>query len=418
MAVGSEVLGTATTGYIWPIIHDYILPGCQEEFYNQTFLLDQIKSSSKDVNGRQILIKHKLWRNRNAGSFTERGLLSQAKSRGFKESSEKLKFFSVQVDFSGQELALCKGKAQHIDLIADGFEDAMKGGLEEMNFIMWNNGTARRCQCNVDSTYAAGTGLTTVTFDGGSPLWMFARMDVTFGTDTTAYEVISVADDGLSFTVQGDATAVALDDAYVYRNGGYIATLDKDPNGLSLHCNTVNQGVSGLYQGLDRTAAGNEWLKAYVNGAYGDATLMTELLLMKHIRTHKAKTGEYPDFIVCDPPTFSSYVLLLKSGSVGTDYVVDEAGFKKDVKFIYAGQQMTLRVADDCWAQSMYFLTRKALEIREGKKFGWDMMGGGKLKVDKDTDTYWGRMLWYLNLICLDPKKLSVLAGVKPDAIT
>ena len=87
MPVGNEILGTATTGYLWPIINDYIIPGVQEQFYNQTFLLDQLKTSSKDVNGRQILIKHKLWRNRSARTFSERGYLGEAKSRGFKESS-------------------------------------------------------------------------------------------------------------------------------------------------------------------------------------------------------------------------------------------------------------------------------------------------------------------------------------------
>jgi hypothetical protein len=412
---GNEVLGSATSGYIWPIINDYIIPGCQEEFYNQTFLIDQLKTSSKDVNGRQILIHHKLWRNRSAGTYSERGLLPQAKSRGFKESSATLRYFSVPVDFSGQELRLCKGKEQHIDLIADGFEDAMKGGLEEMNFILWNDGSGRRAQCNVTATYAGGTGLTTVTFDGGSPLWFFERMNVNFGTDTTDYEVISVPS-ATTFTVAGDATAVAVDDAWIFRSGGYSADYDLDPWGLKIHCNDDN-GVHTLYQGLDRTASGNEWLQSYVNATGSDRAL-TSILLQQHIRTHKSKTGTYPNLVICDPPSLGSFILLLEANRAGAEYVVSKQGFAKDIKFVYAGQELTLRVADDCWAKSMYFLDRSALEIREGYKLQWDMEGGGKLVRDKDTDTYWGRMLWYMNMINLNARKLSVLNDIKADSIT
>ena len=417
--VGNEVVGSSTQGYLWDIIHDYIIPGVQEQFYNQTFLLDQLKTSSKDVNGRQILIKHKLWRNRSAGTFSERGNLPTAKSRGFKESHAELKYFSVPVDFSGQELRLTKGKEQHIDLIADGFEDAMKGGLEEMNFILWNDGSGRRCQVNGALT-SDGTN-TTVTFDNGSRFWMFDRMSINFGTDTVDYEIISVPT-ATTFVVAGTAcydayvAGTIADDDWIYRSGGYDASYALDPWGLKIHVGTTN-GVHSDYQGLDRTAAGYEWLKAYVNGS-GSTTVLTSLLLQRHIRTHKQKNGEYPDLIICDPPSLGSFILLLENtNGGGTDYVVSKTGFAKDIKFVYAGQEMTLRVADDCWPYSFYFLTKKALEIREGFKLQWDMEGGGKLVRDKDTDTYWGRMLWYLNMICLNNRQLSLLTGIKPDAI-
>lgn len=416
---GNEVLGSATTGYIWPIIHDYIIPGCQEEFYNQTFLLDQLKSSSKDVNGRQILIKHKLWRNRSAGTYSERGNLPQAKSRGFVESSANLRYFSVPVDFSGQELRLCKGKEQHIDLIADGFEDAMKGGLEEMNFILWNDGSARRCQVNGAIT-SNGTN-STVTFDGGSPLWMFPRMSINFGTGTVDYEILSVPT-ATTFVVAGTAcynayvAGTIANDNWIFRSGGYSASYDLDPWGLKIHCENDN-GVHSLYQGLDRTAAGNEWLQSYVNGS-GSGTALTSILLQQHVRKHKSIRGNYPDLVICDPPTLGSFILLLEQNRAGAEYVVSKQGFAKDIKFVYAGQELTMRVADDCWPNSMYFIEKKVLEIREGYKLQWDMEGGGKLVRDRDTDTYWGRMLWYLNMICLDPKGLSVLAGIKADAIS
>ena len=419
MPVGNEILGTATTGYLWPIINDYIIPGVQEQFYNQTFLLDQLKTSSKDVNGRQILIKHKLWRNRSARTFSERGYLGEAKSRGFKESSATLKNFVVHVDFSGQELRLTKTKDAHIDLIADGFEDAAKGALDEMNFILWGDGSGRRCQVNGALT-SDGTN-TTVTFDNGSRFHLFDRMSINFGTTKTAYEIISVPSattfvlEGLSAYNAYVAGTIANDD-WIYRDGGYISDYSLDPWGLGIHVEDDN-GVHSLYQGLDRTAAGNEWLKAYVNGS-GSSTCLTSLLLQQHIRTHKQKCGEYPDLIITDPPSLGSFILLLEEDRAGADYVVSKQGFAKDIKFVYAGQEMVLRVADDCPAYKMFFLTKKALEIREGFKLQWDMEGGGKLVRDKDTDTYWGRMLWYMNMICLNNRALSVLAGIKPDAIT
>jgi hypothetical protein len=414
---GNEILGSASSGYIWDIIHDFIIPGCQEQFYNQTFLLDQIKSTTKGVDGRQILIKHKLWRNRSAGTYTERGLLPQAKSRGYEETNQTLRYFSVPVDISGQELRLCKGKGQHIDLVADAFEDAMKGALEEMNFILWNDGSGRRCQVNGSPSFD-GTN-TTVTFDGGSPLWLFDRMSVQFGSDTTEFEVISVPT-ATTFVVAGDASGVA-NDTYVYRAGGYSASYDMDPWGLKIHCNNVNT-PHALYQGKDRTAVGNEWLNSYVDyntsGGAGVVRVISSLLLQQHIRQHKSYTGEYPDLVITDPKTLTSYVLLLESDRAGSEYVVNKMGYGKDMKFVHAGQELTMKVADDCWATSMYFIKKSALEIREGFKLQWDMEGGGKLVRDRDTDSYWGRMLWYLNMICLNNRALSVLTDLKPDAIT
>jgi hypothetical protein len=122
--------------------------------------------------------------------------------------------------------------------------------------------------------------------------------------------------------------------------------------------------------------------------------------------------------VICDPPSLGSFILLLEANRAGAEYVVSKQGFAKDIKFVYAGQEMTLRVADDCWAKSMYFLDKSALEIREGHKLAWDMEGGGKLVRDKDTDTYWGRMLWYMNMINLNARKLSVLNDIKADSIT
>jgi hypothetical protein len=66
----------------------------------------------------------------------------------------------------------------------------------------------------------------------------------------------------------------------------------------------------------------------------------------------------------------------------------------------------------------MYMFRKNALEIREGSKLHWDMYGGGKLKIDKDTDSYWGRMLWDLNMICLKNLALSAAYGITADAIT
>lgn len=418
--MSQEIVGTSTTGYLWPIINDFIIPGCQDQFYNQTFLLDQLKTSSKDVNGRQILLYHKLQRNRSAGTYIERGLLPTAKTRVFKESSAGLRYFSVPVDFSGQELRQTKNKGAKIDLIADGFDDAMKGGLEEMNFMLWNDGSGRRCQCNGVGSYSSSTGLTTVTFDNGSQHWIFPGMSVQFGNydlaTATEFEVVSVPS-STTFTVKGDASSYATDDAWVFRYGGYSSDYDLDPWGLKIHVGEDN-GVHSLYQGLDRTAAGYEWLKSYYNDNSGSGRYLTSILLIQHIRNHKALTGEYPDLIICDPPTFGAFVLLLESKGSGTDYVVSKTGFAKDVKFVYAGQEMTLRVADDCWAGHMFFLTKKSLEIREAFKLQWDMEGGGKLVRDKTTDSYWGRMLWYMNMVCLNNRANSVLLDITGDAIS
>jgi hypothetical protein len=418
--MATEIVGTSTTSYLWPIINDFIIPGCQDMFYNETFLLDQLKTSSKDVVGRQILLYHKLQRNRSAGTAKERGTLPVAKTRVFKETSAGLRFFYVPVDFSGPEMRQTRSKGAKIDLIADGFDDAMKGGLEEMNFILWGDGSARRCQVNGSPSYSAGTGLTTVTFDHGSSHHIFPGMDVQFSATEladgpTAYEVVSVPS-STTFTVRGDASAVA-DDSWVYRYGGYSSGYDIDPWGLQIHVNEDN-GVHSLYQGIDRTAAGFEAWKSYYNDNSGSGRYLTSILLIQHIRTHKAFTGEYPDLIICDPATFGSFVLLLESKGSGTDYVVSKAGFAKDVKFVYAGQEMTMRVADDCPSGSMYFLTKKTLEIREAFKLQWDMEGGGKLVRDKTTDSYWGRMLWYMNLVCLNNMKNSVLKDITGDSIS
>lgn len=398
---------------------DYLVEGVEESIVRESVGIDWMKRSSKNVYGRNILMKTRTKGNAGAGAAPERGTLPRATARVFKEMQAKTRFVYVPVELTGPEMANPQGKKGAVlDLVMDAFADSMENGIHIFDNYFWGDGSGRLAQINGTPTYAAGTGLTTIAFDNGVKEMFLDGQNLTFGTDTTSYQIDYVDPDSDIIYVTGDCTSVAVDDAWIYNGGDYDSAYDVVPWGLKIHVNTTN-GVHSTYQNVDRTATGYYWAHAYMNGNSGVDRPLTSLLMTQHLQKHKRRAGNRtPTKVYTEDGVLNSYVLLLESLHQPIETFPTEAGTKERYSYIFAGKRMVVESTMKCPQGYIYFLDDKALEIRESYKLQWDKEGGGKLTKDRNEDTFWGRAKWYYNIICPNPRLLSVMYDITRNAIT
>ena len=408
---------TETLSQVNDALYDFIIPGLESVILNQSIVLDKLKKTSKDVSGRTIKFKYRLGGNAKAGWATERGTLPTAGARQFDEATATLRYFYMPVDISGQELAMPKSGGV-IDLAADALEDTVLMGVHKMDNALLGDGSGRICQLTDLATYSGATEVTTCLFDNGKGEQLLVGQNVRFDTDGTDYEVASVDAYNSTFTVSGDATTDATDEAWVYNGADYVSGFAKVLTGLEMHAAISNNGVHSAYQSFDRTAAGTDFTKPYVNSNSGTDRALTSLLIRRHLQRIKARGKMFPNFHLTNEDVLNSYILLLESQAQKIDPMPDETGYKEKYKFVYAGKKAVIEISNKVKAGWWYTLNTNTIEIREMKKMGWDTTGsGGPWEKKFSTDAVWGRVKWYLNMICRNNTQQGVIQDILENSI-
>jgi len=406
-------MATETISQIYDILNDDIVNEVFNQFFHEALLLPYIKK--KTTKGRQILLKHRLAGNHGSGFRSERATLPTAKARYFEETSLSTKYWYAAVSITGQEIYETEGKGAMIDVVMDALEDTYNNGLLDLNRVLWGDGSGRIAQVNGTPVYDGST-YTTITFDNGSPFHFFERMDVTFGTSSTAYEIVEVDIENKTIKVEGDLSTTVLDNDWIYKSGAYAASLDTEAMGLKGHISASNP-PSGTYQGKDRTATGWTWLQAYEKDMAGAA--ISSLALTQFIDQIRSRGGVYPTHLFTEMGVRNSYVLLLQSENQPVEKIVDETGFTDKLKFIYAGRPLTLEVLPDAPEGSIYAFNADNILLYESKPLGWDTTEGNpKLARSSTTDVFEGRISWYFNTAGYKPKTTGVMSDIKRNSIT
>jgi hypothetical protein len=399
---------------------DYIVPGFQKMFISDSALLDRLKKTSKDVYGRNILIKYKLHGNAKGGWAGERATLPTAGARGWDEGSATLRYFYAPVDLSGQEMEVPHGKKGAIvDLYADAFEDTAQLALHKVDVAMFGNGTGRLAQINGTTTTYTG-GLTRITFDHGLAENFLERQSISFGTDTTEWEITAIDADNSYLWIDGDCrpgtVGYTADDAYIYNYGSYSASYDKEITGIKMHAMDTMSPLAA-YQGFDRTATGFDFTLGYWNDNSGTDRVLTPLLLTQHFQKMKRRSGTVPNLVLTEEGVLNSFILLLDSMKQPIEPMPTETGTKAVYKFVFMGKPIELEVYLHCDLGYMYTLNTDYLEIRQARPFTWDTSGGGQMTKSETTDTQWGRMKWYFQQICTNNKAQGCILDIKRNAI-
>jgi hypothetical protein len=390
--------------------------------------VNRLKRSSDDVVGRRILFKYKLWGNARAHFAKERGALNKAGSRGFDEGEQTMRYFYAPVELTGPEIEACKGKGAIIDLVADAIEDTAELAMHKSNVVAWGDGSGKIAQITntVAPTYSGVTGLTAIYFDHGVPAHFLDHQTVQFISNATPplismleWEVNSVDGDNSILYILGDCTGdpYCSNDCWIVNYGDADASYGMVAWGLAIHANTVNT-PHALYQGIDRTLAGNEWAQGIVNDNSGTDRALTIDLMTQHFQNARRKANGTPlNTILTEDGVLNSFVMLLAANKVGIEPMPTEDGTAPKYKFVFQGQKIEIESHATAPLGSMWCFNDKMIVIGEMLPFGWDMNGGGKLKVDAQIDVMWGRMKWYYNYYVKKPRTMTVIKDIKRNSI-
>ena len=412
----SLTIGTENITQIFDAVHDNYIKALFEQYKSQVILFDKLKR--KPADGRQTLYKAKLGSNRSGVFLAERGTMPSAKGRIFEEMTVLLKYMYVAFDMTGPELKLCKSKEQIVDVIGDAFKDTFDAGKQFYNRTLWLDGSQRIAQCNGTGSYDATTEETTVTFDNGCPFHFHLHESLTFGTNGTGYELVSIDRENSTIDVVGDCSSVAVNDAWIYPYGGYVAGYARAPMGLKGH-NSDSDPPAAAYQGFNRATSGYDFLQAHVEDFSGTA-LTTVNLDQFFFDIHARAIDKSPNLILTEDGVLSSFKQLMSSKHQSVDAVPSKIGYGKQLSWVYNGEDMTLVSVLNCPSGELHAINTDYLEILEGRPLEWDTMfsSSGKLHWDNQADIFYGRLVSYWNTICYNNSTMGKMEDVKRYSIT
>jgi len=380
----------------------------------------------KDFTGKSHVYTVRRRGNFGSGFRKERITLPEAQAREYKQSSLSTYYFYQALDLTLPEIRESKGPGALIDVLGDAVDDAHDNALHNGNRVSIGDGSARMGTISsIDSSDGTYTTLTVADF----PIEIFQiGMVLTAGTGSTGYRVegvdnstaqIKVTNDSTGADASGDGQWTGTNNIYWY--GGYDAGFDTEPPGLMAVISDSNP-PSGTFQGKDRTATGNEWLKAYVQGTAGDNTLLSYLVMkqfLDNLRAHSGKKTKV-NSLLAETGVYNSWMLVLENKGITTQPVVSEGGFASDLSFVFGGKRYVFREIDEMLDGELYALdTQGGIEIRESFPLQWETYGsGGKFVRSVTEDIITARMAWYFTIGSKDPRRNGVFKGIKRNAIS
>lgn len=411
------------------ILREELVPSATKQLHDGSYLFDFFNYSNKGVDQEEIKIVYRVQRNRGGGARKIDDTLPEAGKRAWAQGTEGIRKFYYPVELSNVAIAGAKTPAAMINVASDAMEDTAIAAKHDLNRMFTKDGSGRMGL--VASAAHTGTTITitiNVTYTGTSILH-FARGKVITIRDSAAETTIhaeereitsvQVMDNTFKFTGTSDeASAMAAGD-FIYTHGAYDSSYDLELIGIGAHISSSNP-AAGTYQGLDRTAAGNEHLLPYVN-TNGSARHLTEALLTATIKNANKNNGGNlgADVFMTTPGVRNAYTLLLEANKQTYNPVVSDSGFDSKVKFVYDGKNYTMATSEDMPPMTLFLINKSSFSVRYTRKLGWDdMVEKGGWAYEKGKDVRWQRFVGYFNLCCTDPKANAKLDNITEDAIS
>jgi hypothetical protein len=407
-------VGTESITQVWDIIKDDFRDGVIEQIPREVVLFDKIKFENTD--GREMVLKTELGGNLGIGFVAERGTLPIARGGLFDEWKVRPKYMYGRMELTGPQIHQCAGKAAaFIDLVAHKMENTKRNFVRVANRVMWGDASGRLAQIAGTPTYSSPQ--TTCVIDNGNTYDFLEHGWVTFGTDTTLYEIDEVDHANSTIYIIGDATSVAVNDAYVYHGGSYDSGLGFEPMGLKGHISASNP-PQGSYQTLDRTGTGMGWTQAYVKNMASAAFTTSDI--REFLWTIRGKTaGELPNIFLTEEGVFNSYLLLLEAKGQQMQPVVSNQGYAESVYITQAGKKLELMNTLNCPQGSIYAVNDKYMFGIESRKLDYDKTFRSQVFMPREnSDMFEGRIAWYWNVGVDWPKAHGVMTNIKRNDIT
>lgn len=384
------------------VMREFFLPTIIEVFNNELDLYGEIEKTSKGIEGgKSIVIPLQLGYNeRGIGARTEGETLPTAGQNEFDQATATVKYLYAVMKMTGQAMRMTKGTNTLINEMKRAMDGTLNAHKWDVNRQFWGNGSgviatvtgvgsAPVISVSSAKYFRRGMYLDGYTTGGSSHLDSAYVTDVDYINNTIK----------LSSAGTLAATDYLVREDNVNYDSGFIS---RELMGLT----GIISNASATFQGIDSTS--NQWWKSIVHTAGGNRDI-TEMLLMAFLDDMVNIGGAVPTTLYTSLGVGRSIVDMLQDANQPIESMPTAAGFGKHLKYMYGGNEIPIIRSRFAPENAIYAINTKYLWLAEAAPMDWDDLGGGILKPNETTDTYWARLSWFVNLVCNDRQKFGYM---------
>jgi hypothetical protein len=379
------------------VMREYYLPTVPEVFNHETTIYGDLEKSAKGIQGGKSVVGplHIAYNERGIGNRNENETLPTAGANEYDQFSAVIRYVYGVFSMTGQVHKMAKGTNTLIDetkRVMNGLMEALKWEMERQ---FWGNGDGW-----IGTVNGAPVGNTFVYAGDGGHFFKRGMYIDTYTADGTKHgDSVKITDvNYVTKTVTVDAIGtiaasdyVCREDQTTYSGGAFVY---RDFVGLK----QIIDDADATFEGIDATS--NSWWRAVIhdNGGGGNRAL-TEMLLMAWLDDLSSLSGKLPDGLYGSLGMRRAFKDMLNDSNTTAETIPTRSGFNKGMKYVYDSKEIPMIGSRHCWSNKLAALNFDHLWIAEAAKIDWDDLGGGIIKPRETTDTLWGRLSWFANLV-------------------
>lgn len=361
-------------------------------------LLSQIKQSSKDVYGKEIIKLAPYGLNGGIASGTEDGNLPSASGHKFVQFKTGLKNLYGTIALSDKAIrASASNTGAFVNLLNDEMESLIKSSAFNLGRMLYGDGTGLLATAKVTTGEEEET---IITYDSVKNLVEGMKVDVYNGSSFTKTGATITYVDRQNKKVVFDSEVTIANGNKLYASG----SKDNEITGIK-RIFDISPGAEMLY-GVDRSAY--PWLYPYVN-ANATAVSISDSMIQTALNSIEEETGEQVDFIAVSGDVRTAYQSYLSENRRNIDMSTLQGGYKT---MTYAGIPVVYeRFVED---GTMYLLNTKDFILHQLCDWEWlETENGSILIPSSTTPTYSATLVKYAELVCDRPGAQGKISNIK-----
>ena len=410
------------------------LPRQQYQYNNTSFLLNRLKRATPKLSlgGRTIEMNLKVGGSTSFRSMDELESLPGAKTARWKLSTIPTKTAAAQFSISQQAMDAAKGQEKAwISTQAEAQSDLVEQFALRMSQMFYRDGTGAVARVN-----GAPGATSFVVFDDQATnsgrtfgfKYIEEDMDLSASANVTAGDkvcernfsgrVSRKTESTLTVTVDPGTGDLATTD-YLFIGTKNATSKNRDFMGLM---GIIDDGnILASLQGIDRTAAGNEFWKGNLYTSIANADLENSFRIAYDDimrRSSKKGGGGKPNAILTSYGVFrrfSNSIIPGRRFTAAAESQVYTTGVREMNWVAGPGKEIPLEVDRDCPKGCAFMLDTDSLAMASLAEPGWLDGDGDLLKWDTGLLSYVGVYYTFGELVCYGPNRNALLTGITED---
>lgn len=393
----------ATMSTLQDVLKNFYIGPIRENLNQATVLLAQVKKSSKEVVGEQVVLPLHIGRNWGVGArgTSGTGTLPTARNQQYTKATFTTKDIYGRISIYGKTIRATKtDKGAFLRAVTSETKGMVDDLGSDINRQLWGDGTGTLATVATGATSATQTVDNTQYLEEG----MYVDFYASGGTiSANTAELISTIDSTTTFTLSASITTTTSDTIKIT---GVTAT--DELNGLALICNN-----SGTLSGIDPTT-----VSLWKGNVFGDDTSPVALkeAAMQQVVDANDKRGGKTDFIGTSYAGRAQYTALLRAQKRFTNPEIGKLkGGYKYIDFNDIPLVVDRHCPETSTTTRMYFLTIDSLGIYRMADFEWAQEDGAILARQVGsgaTESYEGTLVCDMEFATDARRKNGMLKGI------